>query len=243
MGLLLGALQASAFINANLTGTNIEFEGWENLNNANFPNSTTIPGDPPTVIPQPYGGGFPGAVPWTATISPNTAGSDGNAEFGKVSGNGYTAGSSVYTPFTGAVFSVDSTSVVTGLETIVFQIDLGPGDTFYNSVPTLSYNSGTQSLAADFTGNTPGENPFTNPVNPTQTGTTTNFIYQWDLSLLAPITDYSIEWETGSHAQVYGMQIDTSDSFTGSVVPEPSAYSLLAGLLATFALNLRRRRQ
>jgi len=220
---------AQAYIPVSLLGAT-QFEGWEELTNANYPQTPN------------FGGPFPGAQPWLATIAPNVSGSSGNAEFGKVSGNGFTASASVYTPFTGATFTIESTAVVPGLENVVFQIDLGPGDAFYNAVPTLSFNSGGQDLAATFTGQTTGENPFANPVNPSQQGTTTNFIYQWDLSSVgSAITDYTIEWTTGSHAQIYGMQLDTSDTFSGNAVPEPATYAIFAGIAALAAALVRRR--
>ena len=222
------AAASAAFVNPSLPGTS-EFEGWEDLTFMNFNQSD-------------YGGGFPGAGPWIAPISGNAAGSEGNAGYNKVSGNGYPAGVSVYAPFTDSVFEIESSGPLGfDIGTIIFQIDIGPGTGFehLSAAPTLSLNGGSQALAADFTSEAPGAFPFTNPVNPAETGTTTAFQFQWDLSSLGSVTQYEIQWTTIPHAQTYKLQLDVGDTFT-QVIPEPTSLALI-GVVAAATLAWRRR--
>ncbi len=227
---IAGHAQA-AFLNPSLPGAS-EYEGWSDM---------TI-----TRLGASYGT-FPGASPWPNAIAPNESGSAGNAGFNKVSGNGFPSGSSLYAPFTSSVFEIENTDTfsLSDIETVVFQIDIGPGDggNFFDAAPTLSYNGGTQSLAADYTATASGSYPFTNPVNPTETGTTTIFQYQWDLSGLGAVTDYEIQWTTHSHSQTYELQVDVGDTFA-RVIPEPgSAILMSAALLTLGSARVRRSRR
>ncbi|MEM9177729.1 MAG: hypothetical protein AAGC67_21165, partial [Myxococcota bacterium] len=155
----------AVFVAFQLPGT-ATFDAWIDMTFRNFPGY----------------GIFPGASPWPDPILPNVLGSDGNLDFDKLSGNGYPAGFSIYAPFTSSVFGI-MTAVPTAvdIETVAFQVDIGPGDNFifYDATPTLNYNGGTQALAPDFEDSNPGDYPFTNPTNPAESGTTTAFGYQW----------------------------------------------------------------
>jgi hypothetical protein len=245
--LLTGILFPAVLLQANLSSVALpgitEFEGWENLSNTNAQvaaaaGTTTTADDFP---------GFPGSGPWPTAIVPDGAGSAGNADFNKVSGNGYTASEAIYN-FPGfppaapnpGDYSLDNSAPLAGLETIVFQIDVGEGNGFFDAVPILSINSGASQFSADFASTSVGRS-FDNPQNPGETLTSTVFAYQWDLSSAGPIIDYSIEWGSAAHATIYTMQLDSADSFA-QVVPEPSAFAAVAGALALGLVALRRRR-
>lgn len=234
--LLLGAsaFQAHAGINVVLPGTS-QYEGWEGLTAANYNQAL-------------YGGGFPGGAPWTAPIDSNILNSDGNANFNKLLGNGYPSGASIYAPFTSSEFGVFSTSVVSGLETVVFQIDIGPGDggNFFDAVPTLSLThdgGSTLSIAATYTLVGAGAFPFSNPLNPLESGTTSLWMYQWDLSSYTGITSYDVTWQTHKHSQIYTLQLDSGNTFSGMAIPEPASTATMAGLLVLVATALIRRRR
>ena len=216
--------QAADYLTFDLTGAT-QTDGWANLTAANFPGY----------------GSFPGAAPWPAPIGSNTAGS-GDANLNKISGNGYPAGSSIYAPFTNTVFQVSDGTAVANLETVVFQLQIG---TAYGldltSPPTLSYNGGSQAIAATCS----------QLVSSTSNGdfggepTTLNVLaYQWDLSGVAgAINSFSINWTVAPHTQTYGLKLDQGSVMDQVVaVPEPSTYAIAVGLGALIGFRLRRRR-
>lgn len=220
------AASQAAFISPALTGTT-EYEGWANLTASNIPGY----------------GSFPGAAPWPAPIASNEPGSAGKAALDKVSGNAYPAGSSIYAPFTDTTFSIESTAASGfDINTIVFQIDIGPGNggVHLSAAPTLNYNGGSQALAADFTGQSAGAFPFVNPIDPTQAGTTTIFQFQWDLSgIVDNVQTYEIVYADGEHSQTYALQVDTGGTFV-QAIPEPGSLALLA--VGSVLVARRRRR-
>lgn len=237
----------AAFLQANLAsyvllGTS-EFEAWENLSNTN---AQVVAAAATTATTDDFPG-FPGSGPWPTALMPDAASSAGNAEFNKISGNGYTATESIYNfpgfspaPPNPGNYSVDNSSPLAGLETVVFQIDVGEGNGFFDAVPLLSLNAGASQLAPDFSSTSAGRT-FDNPQNPSEQLTSTIFAYQWDLSSFGAITDYSIQWGSAAHSTIYEMQLDSGDSFN-QVVPEPSAFAALVGA-AALGLVLSRRRQ
>ncbi|MEM1158872.1 MAG: PEP-CTERM sorting domain-containing protein [Verrucomicrobiota bacterium] len=226
---LVGIISASnawaALIQPNLSGS-VSYDGWVDMTITNYDQSD-------------FGGSFPGASPWVAPLAANQLNSSG-ATFNKVSGLGYVATVSVYSPFSPTPYEITSTTLTYDVDTVIFQIDTGPGtgNLWFTSVPTLSYNGGTQQLAADFTNTSAGSYPFTNPVDVTQTGTTTIFQYQWDLSTISNVNDYTINYTTAPHSQNYEMQLDSGDTFV-QVVPEPGTAGLLGAAL--FILTALRR--
>lgn len=226
---MLVALPAQAvFISVSLPGTSL-YDGFDEMTFMNWPGY----------------GNFPGAGLWPAPITPNLPGSNGLLDFDKVSGNGYPAGSSLYAPFTNSEFEIVTAAATPfDLETVVFQVDMGPGTgllTFFDAEPVLSYNGGTQQLVPNFEEIGAGDYPFTNPTNPLEMGTTSAFAYQWDLRGLGSITSYQIEWTTFEHAQMYEFQVDVGDTFA-LVVPEPGS-SLMLGTGIGALLLIQRRRE
>ncbi len=221
-GILACTTARADFLDASLGG-DTQTDGWENLTAANNPGY----------------GSFPGAASWPAPIGSNAAGS-GDAEFNKISGNGYPAGSSVYAPFTNTVFRISDNTAVANLETVVFQIQIG---TAYGldltSAPTLSYNGGSQALTATFS------QLVSSVANGDFGGSPTNLntlAYQWDLSSVSEeITSFAIDWTVASHTQTYALQMDQGSVMSQLVaVPEPGTYAIAGGLLLLVAGRLRR---
>ncbi|WOO42336.1 PEP-CTERM sorting domain-containing protein [Rubellicoccus peritrichatus] len=218
--LLSGITTALAGINVDLPGTSQEEAVWENLIGTNYPTSAG------------YNSFFTNTNGWTTPISA----SSGSATFDKVAGGGgYPASSSIYNFDTAGSFFIADTSPIAGLETVVFQTDM-VGAFSATNAPVLSYNGGTQDLVADYTAVAVGDFAF--GADPS-----TIFAFQWDLSGLGSITDYTIEWGSIAHSANFAMQLNTSNgSLAGSAIPEPSTYGLILGSLCLGILVHRRRR-
>lgn len=200
------------FLLVNLPG-NTEYEGWSGLTSANNP------GYP----------GFADPSPWPDPIFANETGSAGNAGLDKISGPGNPAGGSIYTFAAPSTFEVVNNDPLAGLETVVFQIDMGNGSNgnLLDAAPVLNLNGGSQALAADFSLIGTGNFAFTNPTDPSDSGSTTLLAYQWDLSTWSgSISSYQIVWTIHDHSTIYAMQLNSGDQFA-QVVPEPGAALLL----------------
>lgn len=235
MACLVTALTTSAhasFAPVNLPGVS-EFNGWDTLNNSRL-NANN------------HGVGFPGAAAWASPITPNVVGSASNLDFDKVSGNGYVGTVSVYAPFTSTQYRIDNNAPISfDIGTVIFQIDLGPGDGLvaFDQAPTLNFNGGTQTLAADFTSTAVGNFAFTNFNNPAETGTTTIWQYQWDLSgEVANVTDFELLWNTHTHAQIYEIRTHIGDSYA-QVIPEPASVLIVLGASTAMLTSRRSRRR
>ena len=204
-----------------------EHDGWENLVNSNPAYSG-------------LGGSYPGMTPWFSSIGSNTAGTDGSGSFTKTSGSGYVGNGSIYSGMAGS-FSVSTTTGLSDVNTVIFQLDGGLNAAWNSYLPTLSYNGGSQALAADYSSFTAGSYSSGAPGGPTSS--TTNLLYQWDLSAIGDsITSFSVDYDVAAHTSQYALQLDSSAAtLSGSVIPEPSSYALLAGLLAITACAIRRR--
>lgn len=212
------ALTFSFMVNAKivengLTG-NVGYDGWDSLGG--------IPG---------YGFG----TSWASPLGSFESGS-GDADLNRNSGGHFSATLGLYSLSGPSNLSVDDSSAIAGLETVVFSVDttLGAEDLALLSTPTLSYNGGTQSLIADF--------DFSSAL-PTATGTPFGdvdafaYTFQWDLSGMA-VTSFNIDWDQQLHSVVRGLQLEQSDSYSlanAQVVPVPGAAWLFAsaGLLLT----------
>ncbi|WPJ97566.1 hypothetical protein SH580_07570 [Coraliomargarita algicola] len=204
-----------------------EYEGWENLNSSN----TDIAG---------YGGSYPGYTAWPDAIDSNTSGSTGNGAYNKTAGAGYVGNTSIYSSDTGSFSISSSVDSLDDVNTVIFQFDAGLQDDWTNYVATLSYNGGSQSLTADYTALTNGS--FTNEFGG-ETIYSSNILFQWDLSSIGDtISEYVISYDVAAHTQTYALQLDSSEAIlSGSVIPEPSSFALLAGLVAFTGCATRRR--
>ncbi len=196
-----------------------------------------------TLAANPGYPGFPGSAPWPSPIGSNQPGS-GDAVLNKVSngtgGGAYPAGAGLYfggfsstinNP--GGTLSVSDSTPVANLATIGFQIQIGEAWTydFLNGIlPTLSYNGGAQNLAAtswqlleQYDNGT-----VTMPSGP-ETVYINTYYLTWDTTSLGAISDFTISFDGVQHAQVYGLQLDQSD--TAVAVPEPGTWALAGALL------------
>jgi hypothetical protein len=243
-----------ALLNPGLTGTT-QYDEW--LNTALNPynpvtqtaqynayqaislNSTANPGYP----------GFASNTAWPAPIGSAAPGS-GDATLNKISGSGNPGGASVYFgTFTnpvngnGGTQRVSDATPVPGVEQIVFQIQIGEAngyDFFNHALPTLSYNAGSQNLAATSnqllehlqTGTF--QNPDTGADEPVFTNT---YLLSWDVSALG-VTSFGINFNGALHAQVYAMRLDQTDV----LVPEPGTLVLAGAGLMGLAIVARKRR-
>lgn len=212
-----GASALHGAMNVNLPGVSEEAV-WQNMN------SSTL------TVEEGYNSFGTNTAGWPAPISAD----NGSAVFDKVPGTGgYPATESIYNFDTPGTFSVSDSDPISGMETIIFQIDMG-GPMF--AAPTFSYNGGAQALDYDGIAGSPGD--FFG-----MGSQSTLHVYQWDLSsIVEPITSYSIDWTSGVHASNYLMQVNTGDTYT-EVVPEPSTYALIAGLACGAILFIRQRRR
>ena len=232
---------------------NTSYNGWNNLTSAHYPGFPS----------------FPGTGAWPHAIVANTTGS-GDATFNKIAnGNGggaepagesiYNGGFSADPNVQGATFAVSDATPVTDLQTVVFQLDIGQAfgyDLWNNSAPTLTYttSAGTFTETAAFSSTLvkfdTGES-VDMPIGPGGADEPVEifqnlYAYQWDLSNVTdPITSFSIDYTAVEHSQIYAMQLDESDLFTGAAfplsVPEPSTYVLLALGAGLLLLQIRRK--
>lgn len=236
VAILSFSLNAQAeFINPSLPGTTQQ-DDWKVLTAGNYP------GYPDAFL----------ATPWSTPITANTPGS---AALNKTSGTGSPFHSSLYsggfnsTPNTfGGGFVLSDSAPVAGLETVLFQIEIGEafGFDFWNEAfPTLSYNEGTQALVAPIFALISSEFAGTFP-NPEGGEDLPIFIntwgFQWDLSGISePITSFEINWSVVQHSQTYDLQLNQGDTFA-MAIPEPSSLALLIGALGVGGFFAVRRR-
>lgn len=173
----------------------------------------------------------------------------------RLNGSFFPAGFGLYSFGTDSDFSArNSVTTLSSVNTIVFQTETArnPGgypsddpehvvDPVYAfSYPTLYVNGGTTGITPDFSyfglsGDSVafGEDQIA----------LYNWMWQWDVSDLGPITSYTVEWKQIVHASLVSIRLDASDAVNnGSVLPVPEPAS--AGLMAFgFAgLLIRRRR-
>lgn len=215
-----------------------QYDGWIGLTSANYSGY----------------GAFPGTAPWPGPIGSNrtaantfNAAEPGDAGLIKVAngagGGPFVAGSSVYfggfsadANTFGGVLAVTDATPVANLENVVFQIQISEAwgyDFFDDALPTLSFNGGSQALAA---ANVLTIERLHNGTVEMPTGTEDLFIntylLQWDLRGVAePIDAFGISFAGVQHAQLYGLRLDQSDVYVP--IPAPGAASLVAlGLLA-----------
>lgn len=221
----LRANYAADFI-APVLGGVTDTDGWYDLNNVNFPG---------------YGTHGTALGAWPQPIGSNQSGS-GDAGLDKVAGtSGYLTSATsnvLYVPGTPlGVFTVADGTPVAGLSTVVLQIS-STGDLGVSGA-SLSFNGGDQSLAPTHAVLLASGNVTT------AFGAAERFVwaYQWDLTTGVTVSNFSITFAApAQHTMVFGARLDQASVYSGSAIPEPSAYAALAGLGALGLVASRRRR-
>ncbi len=215
---------ANAAIAINLPG-NTETAGWQELGTSFAGNTWTADGFPTA---------FPLADnPWPSDIAPNAPGSTSSATFGKSSGGGYFASTSIYNAGSPGTHFLTNASPIAGISTLVVQFDLGSP---LADAPVFTYNGGTAGPAPEFALTAAGKftSGFTGEPAPT-----TIHAWQWDLSDIPdPITDWNLDFSTAPHGTIYEMRLDSGDTFA-QVIPEPGTAAIASLAILTL---LRRRR-
>lgn len=143
---------------------------------------------------------------------------------GGVSG-GYPAGESIYNSFNPGTFRVFDETLVSGTETVVFQLEIAPGvedfggpnqsNEFFLPLgrPVLNFNGGAQALVPLVDLEVGNSQPFNNPgPGPPQVFSVV-FAFQWDLRGLGSVSEYEIIWSTVEFGTNYQMRLDSGDTF------------------------------
>jgi hypothetical protein len=232
---------------------NTSYDGWNDLTASHYP------GYP----------GFPGTGNWPHPIVANTPGS-GDATFNKIAngvgGGAEPAGESIYNggfsadPNTkGATFAVADATPLAGLQTILFQLDIGEAfgyDLWNGSAPVLIYttSAGSFTESASFSDILVRYDTGQSVDMPIGPGGALEAVeiyqnlraYQFDLSGVAdPITSFEIDYTAVQHSQIYAMQLDQSDvayshPAYAQAVPEPSTIMAGALMLLPFGIGIFR---
>lgn len=227
---------AAGFVDPNLPGVT-DFDGWDNLSRTN----------PQVAAASPAFPGFPGGTLWPEPIESLLTGGvadtdplnddpTSDAYFDKLSGNGYPAGFSIYaSPFPpGASYEVADDTPVAGVETVVFQIQIGAGSSGW-------LVGDTASLTINGTTAVPVTQTLINDLGAVDTGfgpvAVREYLFQWDLQGLGSVSSFEVGFApSGTSTTITALQLHQGDTFT--LVPEPATLALLS--LGSLAM-LRRR--
>jgi hypothetical protein len=226
------------------SGGSSSSDGWKNINTATFPGF----------------GRFPGPSAWLNPMESNAANS-GDAQIFRAAGSGvgggpFVSGSSIYFGDSnpvhlpnvfGGTLRVSDPTPLSGLQTLVFQIQIGEvlGHDFFDptGAPGLKINGGSSMVTPLFAGVVDRfqDGFFTSPATGLPEPVYVNtWGYQWDVSTFGPISSFTIEFSGVTHAQIYELQLDQSSQlFAAALIPEPSVWSLL--LAAALAGCMRRK--
>jgi len=218
MAFLLVLLPVSSarafFLNFQFPGVS-SFDGWSGLTVANFSGY----------------GGFPGSSAWPAPIGSNDPAS-GDATLSRVAGatggggpfpgadNAIYFGSWQQEPNQlGGTLRVSDLNPVAGAKTVLFQIQIGEaiGYDFVSPTgrPVLKVNGSPTSLTpwhvtlVDRYQKGTYPSPATGLEEPVYVNT---WGFQWNVNGLGPITSLEIDFSAVTHAQVYQMRLDQSDT-------------------------------
>ncbi len=157
-----------------------------------------------------------------AGITANVAGS-GDAVLARASGNHYPAGAGLYG--SSSVLTFTDTTVAANIGKLVFQGIINNFDSPFSL--TLSYNGGSQALAAT-------SSTFVAAGNAADL-----YTFTWDLTGLSALSSYQLSLNAG-FTQMLAFQVD---QVSVTAVPEPSTYAMLAGGMALVGFVARRRQR
>lgn len=220
----------AVFIDPALPGTT-QLDAWDNLAGTNPQVAGANPAFPTFFTST---AAWPEPIESLLTQGTTATGDDdatGDAAFDKVAGGGYPAGTSTYNSFDPGTFTVFDTAPVSNIETVVFQVELGPGVSDFGGpdeasrffvpggAPVLNFNGGAQSLApVDELVFATGNN-FPNPGPGPPELSTQVFLFQWDLRGQGAVSAYDIVWSTAEFGTNYRLQLDAGDSFALARTP------------------------
>jgi hypothetical protein len=172
-------------------------------------------------------GGFPGGSTWTNSILSNISGS-ADARLLRLAGSPAGGG-----PFPGAeksiyfgsflqlpnalggTLAVSDLTPVSGLKTIVFQIQTGEalGHDFYSpsGAPTLKLNGTSSGVAPSFSPILVNQYQYGTYPSP-ETGDeplyVNTWVFQWNLTGATNVDSFAIEFSCVTHSQIYALQLD-----------------------------------
>lgn len=190
--------------------------------------------------------GFPGNEPWPSGITANVGGGATLIKTGNgVGGGPFPAGSGIYfggysaEPNTfGGSLGVQDLTPLAGVQTIIFQIEIGESLGYdFVSPPMLSINGGgpiTPTYSSLFDQQQIGI--FDAPVVGPTPLFLNSYAFQWDVREFSA-SNFQIDFSAVQHATISGLRVDQStiaydDSILPAPIPEPSAWALL-GISAT----------
>lgn len=184
-----------------------------------------------------------------AGLASNVAGSDNTATLKRLTGGFYPASFGLYSWSTDSAFGVNVASAVSDLASITLQtfvtVDTSQGvDGLLQAgyLPTLSFNGGTQQLAATSYTVTPVSGGFGMDGSPLPASSNNpNYGYfSWDLSsVTTPITSFSVNFGLDTHSSALAFQLD---QVATAPVPEPGSYALMLAGMGVVGLLARRRK-
>ncbi|MDX2081481.1 MAG: PEP-CTERM sorting domain-containing protein [Terrimicrobiaceae bacterium] len=225
--LAMGSAAQASFLVINLPGTSTQ-GNWAGMTAANYPGYPTF---------------FTTNSPWPNPIA-QTSGT-GGMSLNKTSGNGFPSnGGGIYSAGNvpgGGSYAISAPTALTSLETIVFQLEiegLGSNWTSVASGISLNYNGGSQALAPGFSqliSSTPLPPQFGQPANRFYVA------YQWDLSSIASISSWQLNYNASEHSIARAIQINQGDTY--AAIPEPSTWALLGIAAGTLLAGRRNRRK
>lgn len=218
---ILAADRAGAqFYEFNFPGASSR-DGWENMNAANFPGY----------------GGFPGSSAWPNSPAANLPGS-GDAVLTRLAGGAdggpfFAFESSLYfgswlqiSNQLGGTLRVADPTPVAGVRTVVFQIQIGEADGYDFHLPSgrpvLKVNGVTNGIAPAATAVL---NRYQSGTFPGPNGDEPVFVNTWGFEWQVPsspaVTNLAIDFSAVTHAQIYQIRLDQSDTVTSGVfLPE-----------------------
>ena len=186
-------------------------------------------------------GSFPGTTSWTNPILSNISGSTDARLLrleGSSTGGPFPAAYSIYFASTqqvpnalGGTLAVSDFTPVSGLKTIVFQIQIGEaeGHDFCHPAgsPVLKLNGASSSVAPSFAPilvnryqNGIFRSPETKQDEPVYVNT---WSYQWNMDSYAAVSSFQIEFSCVTHSQIYALQLDqTSVLQINQIIPNLS---------------------
>lgn len=195
-------------------GGSTSFDGWANINSANFSGY----------------GGFPGSSSWPGPIGSNVNQS-GDSDLVRLAGSPTGGGpfpstESIYfgnfaqiTNALGGTLAIKDTTPVAGVRTVVLQIQIGEvlGYDFHDpdGYPVLRLNNSSELIPATFTPvliSKYQNGTYTSPETGEEPVYVNTWAFQWNLAEGSTASSFQIEFSAVTHAQVYAIQLDQTSA-------------------------------